>query len=88
MVRRGGVLPWSHVGLDLAAVDRGARPWRVRRVHRVECGLRCRMSSAVSKSWITTAVRWSGSWRIWTPLAGMSTGGPWVASTSSKRPAR
>src|SRR5215207_10001017 len=31
------------------------------------------MSSAVSKSWNTTAVPWSASWRIWTPLAGMST---------------
>ena len=46
------------------------------------------MSSAVSKSWTTTAVRWSGSWRIWMPLAGMSTGGPSLASTSFKRPAR
>src|SRR5919108_279662 len=46
------------------------------------------MSSAVSKSWITTAVRWSGSWRIWTPLAGMSTGGPSRAPASSKRSAK
>ena len=41
------------------------------------------MSPAVSKSWITTAVRWSGSWQIWTDLAGMSTGGPSRASASA-----
>ena len=46
------------------------------------------ISSAVSNSWITTAVRWSGSWRIWIPLAGMSPGGPSRASVSAKRPAR
>src|SRR3954447_22747957 len=41
-MRCGGALPRSQVGLDLGAVDRGARPRRVRRIHGVEGALRRR----------------------------------------------
>ena len=42
VVRRGGGLAGAQFGLDLAAVDRGARPRRFRRVHRIQGALRCR----------------------------------------------
>ena len=38
----GGALSGAHLGLDLAAVDRGARPRRIPRVHLVQGPLRCR----------------------------------------------
>ena len=88
ILRRGGALPWFHLGLDLAAVDRGAGPRRFRRVHRVEGALGCR--HVVSRLEELDHDRGALVWvvRIWTPLAGMSTGGPSRASTSAKRPAR
>ena len=48
--RPRGASVLAQLGLDLAAVDRSARPGRVRRVHRVVRGFRCRVGFANSGS--------------------------------------